>query len=370
MKKKQLKKKQKRVRTRDWEAKGDDSFTHDRVRHRRAQVAVSEAAKRDLNPLPKVFDPNATVISHTKKYAFVQMDGEQRLCLIDERLEEEEATLLAPGDRVLVEFEEDEAFVRAVAPRATRLVRPAHEHARVKEQVLAANVDLLVVVAAAASPPFKPGLVDRFLIAADVGDVEPILVLNKMDLVDEEPEDLALYRDLGLRVFTCSCETLEGVGEIRQALAGQVSVVAGHSGVGKSSLINALDPDLRVLTSEVSQRSDRGRHTTTGARLYELQDGIHIIDTPGIRALGLWRVDADELALYFPEIAEHAPGCRYRNCTHVHEPDCAVMAALDDETIARARYDSYLRIRASLESDTGTTPGRLIMKYTGDKGSG
>jgi len=369
VKKKQTKKKRKLVRSRNWaeEHQHDYAFTHDRARHRRAQPAVSEAAARDLNPLPRDFTPNAVVVNHAKRWAVVTMDREEKLCIIDERLQEGETTLLAPGDEVLVESEADETIVRGVAPRRTRLSRPAGEHARTKEQVFAANVDILVVVAAAADPPFKAGLVDRFLIAAEIGGVTPLLCLNKVDLVDEEPEEIALYRELGLKTLRTSCATGEGIDALRDALRGKVAVLSGHSGVGKSSLLNALDPDLDLDTQSVSERSNRGRHTTTAARLFPLEGGIRIIDTPGIRSLGLWEVSASEVAYFFPEIAAVSPECRYRNCTHTHEPQCAVHAAAARGDIPQARYASYLRIHASLESSTGTTPGRLIMKYVGNK---
>jgi len=362
VKKKRLEKKhRKSVRNRNWEDKNkhDFAFTHDLVKHRRAVVKLPETPP-NLNPLPSNFEPNATVIAHSKKWAFVQLAGKEQLCLIDERLKEERSTLLAPGDAVLVEFEARDAIVRGVAPRRTKLSRPAGEHGRLAEQVVAANADLLVVVAATVRPPFRLGLVDRFLIAAEVGGVEPILCVNKMDLVEEEPEAVRLYRSLDLRVFLTSCETGDGIGALRDALRGKVSVLAGHSGVGKSSLLNAMDPHLIVHTREVSQATHRGRHATTAAHLYELSGDIRIIDTPGIRALGLWGVSAAEVAHYFPDLAQMAAACRFRNCTHVHEPHCAVLEAVAQGSLSRLRYDSYRRIRASLESETGMTPGRRL----------
>lgn len=369
MKKKQFKKKRKLVRERDWENKHETAFSHDRAKHRRAQTKLTERPDEE-NPLPKDFTPNGRVVSHTKKYAFVLMGETLQLCLVDERLSSPDATLLAPGDEVLVEFEGEEAFVRGIVPRRTRLSRPASAHAKVKEQVLAANADLLVVVAAAESPPFRPGLVDRFLIAAEIGGVTPVLCVNKMDLVDAEPPELAAYRALGIPVFCTSCETGEGMGAFREALQGKFSVVAGHSGVGKSTLLHALDAELQVITQPISESTNRGRHTTTNARLYRLEGGIDIIDTPGIRALGLWQVAPEELTGFFPDLAEAAERCKFRDCTHVHEPDCGVLAAVQDGTLQPERYESYLRIRASLESDTGMTPGRMTAKYQGDKSGG
>ncbi len=365
MKKKKLeKKKRRRVRTKDWENNHEQSFTHDLAKHRRALVKLPESAG-EQDPLPQDFTPNALVIAHAKKWAFVQQGDEERLCLIDERLKENDATLIAPGDEVLVEDEGGEGIVRGVAPRRTRLSRPGGVHARIGEQVLAANADVLVVVAAAADPPFRPGLVDRFLIAAQIGGVTPLLCINKIDLVDETPTALSIYRELGIDVTLTSCETGTGLDALRDRLRGKLAVLSGHSGVGKSSLLNALDPDMTIHTQPVSESSQRGRHTTTGGRLYELEGGIRVIDTPGIRALGLWQVGPEEVAWFFPEIGDAARGCKFRDCTHMHEPGCAVQAAVEDGAIHRARFDSYLRIRASLESDSGNTPGRTAVQWSG-----
>lgn len=357
-KKKMEKKKRKDVRTRDWSDKHEFSFTHDLLRHRRATVKLPDRLPVE-SPLPKIFEPNGVVISHAKKWATVLIEGEECLCLVDERLKEQGATLLAPGDQVLVEFEEDDALIRGVAPRRTKLSRPSVECAGPDEQLFAVNIDLLIVIAAAAQPEFRPGLVDRFLIAAEVGGVTPILCINKIDLITDTPPPVEVYRELGIRVCMLSCKTGEGLEEIREILTGRTSVFSGHSGVGKSSLLNALYPEIDAHTLEVSDKTNRGRHATTGARLYLLPGDIRIIDTPGIRALGLWRVSAQELAYYFPEMAEVSLACRFRNCTHVHEPQCAVRQAVSEGLVSRPRYESYLRIRASMESSSGNTPGRL-----------
>jgi ribosome biogenesis GTPase len=371
MKKKRLdKKKRKRVRTRNWEEHGEDSFTHDRAKHRHAMTAISDAAP-DLESLPTDVETNAIVISHAKKWAFVRMGDEERLCIVDERLKEEGATLVVPGDHVRVEIDgegkEAQYIVRGVAPRKTKLSRPAGADARLKEQIFAANIDVLIIVAAAINPPIRIGLLDRYLIAAEMGGVEPVLCVNKMDLVSEEPAEIQHYRDLGVQVCFTSCETGEGIAALRKTLQGKLSILSGHSGVGKSTLLNVMAPELKLNTKTISEASQRGRHTTTSSRLYVLEDDIRIIDTPGIRALGLWGISAEEVAYFFPEIAELGLGCRFRNCTHIHEPHCAVLEALEAGRMHVARYESYSRIRASLESDTGTTPGRLAAKYQGDR---
>ncbi len=344
-------KKKRRVREKDWDHRHEDAFTHDLRRHRRTDTAISDAAPAP--DIPEDFEPNGLVISHSKKWAFVQWDGREDLCRISEYLLERGATILAPGDRVLVEALDGEPWVRAVAPRSSKLSRPGGEHARVSEQIFAANIDVLVVVAAAAKPAFKPGLVDRYLIAAEVGGVVPILCINKMDLVEQEAPELADYRELGIQVIATSCETGEGLDDLRKALRGKLCVFAGHSGVGKSSLLNSLQPELDLATREVSEATQRGKHTTSAARLYELDDGLRIIDTPGIRQLGLWGVSPEEVAFYFPEIAEQAAACKFRDCTHTHEPDCAVRQAVDDGQIPPLRFESFLRIRESLHEALG-----------------
>lgn len=369
MKKKKLEKRKRiTVRTRDWADSHEDSFTHDLSRHRKALVSLPESTEAE-ETLPKDFLPNGLVISHSKKWAFVQLDGGERLCRIDERLKERDATLLAPGDRVLVEMDGEESVVRGVGPRVTRLSRPAGAHDRVSEQILAANVDILLIVTAAESPPFREGLVDRLLIAAEVGGVTPIICVNKMDLVSGLPPAAQVYADLGFTVAPTSCSTGDGLPALKELLQGKRVVLSGHSGVGKSSLLNALDPGLRILTQDLSTSTNRGRHTTSLARLYELHGNIKIIDTPGIRALGLWGISSPEVAYYFPDIAEVASACHFRNCTHDHEPDCAVKKAAETSRLSSFRYESYLRIRASMESENGMTPGRLTAKYQG-KGKG
>lgn len=343
-------KKKIRVRQRDWESGSDTSFTHDLKRHRRTDTLLSDSAPKP--DIPEDFEPNGIVIAHSKKWAFVHFKGVEIRCRINDYLQESESTILAAGDNVLVRVgEEDgaEPTVMAVAPRRTRLSRLAIEHSHVAEQVFAANIDVMIVVTTIVKPAFKQGLVDRYLIAAEVGGVVPILCMNKMDLVDEEISLLDTYRDLGIRVIPTSCETGEGLDELRAALKNKMSVFAGQSGVGKSTLLNSLEPELEITTREVSHSTEKGRHTTTVSRLYELPGGIRVVDTPGIRQLGLWEVSPEEVAYYFPEIAEAGGGCKFRNCTHTHEPACSVLESVENKTIDKRRYDSYLRIRNSIE---------------------
>lgn len=347
---KERRKKKRTVRTRDWDKEGEYSFTHDLKRHRRTNTAVPDIAP-SAKP-KKDFEPNAVVESHSKKWATVVKDDEKILCRILESLTESDATLLAPGDDVLVEDIESEPWVTGVMPRRSRLSRLAIDHSRVSEQVIAANIDALVIVAATKKPCIKPGLIDRYLISAQTGGVEPILCVNKIDLVDELPEEVQLYRDLGLTVVpTCATDS-EGVDQLRAELKGRMSVFAGASGVGKSSLLNALDPSLALATKEVSESTNRGKHTTTASRLYTLDGDIRVIDTPGIRQLGLWKVTPETLMFHFDEIAEFATQCKFRDCAHTHEPECAVREALESGGISKSRYESYRRISVGLKEES------------------
>ncbi|MGI6137764.1 MAG: ribosome small subunit-dependent GTPase A [Candidatus Hydrogenedentales bacterium] len=354
------KKRRSSVRTRDWEQNPDADFSHDLSRHRRAQSKLVQHADVE-DPLPTDVPPNAVVVSHSRKWAFVKKTDadphrqpsadDTLLCKIDERLVEEEESLLAPGDRVFVELEGEDHVVRAIAPRQTSLAKCAGKHGRLERQIIAANVDVLVIVAAATSPPFRPGLVDRFLVVAQQGGVEPVLCLNKIDLVEEEPPEMRFYRELGIGICRTSCVTGEGIAALRDKLTGKTSVLAGHSGVGKSSILNTMDPELKILTQSLSEATRRGRHTTTLSVLYELHDDIHIIDTPGLRALGLWNIEPEEIAFYFPEIAATSMSCKFRNCTHIHEIECAVKEAVEAGSLPRARYESYCRLRSDLDAE-------------------
>ncbi len=238
---------------------------------------------------------------------------------------------VAPGDEVSVRHEK----VAGIAPRRTTLARtdPANVY---RERVIAANIDLLVIVASMEDPPFRPGLVDRYLIAAARGGISPVLCLNKMDLL----ADTSAADVFQVPVVRCSAVTGEGVETLRDLLAGSLAVLAGHSGVGKSSLLNALADEFHARTGVVSDETGKGRHTTTGSRLYQLRNGARIIDTPGVREFGLGRVTLTELQAAFPEF--DGAGCRFRDCSHREEPGCGVRDARG------GRYASYLRLAVEL----------------------
>jgi ribosome biogenesis GTPase len=253
-------------------------------------------------------------------------------------------TPLVVGDAVRVEgFGGDEAVIVAIAERRNQLAR-ADSHNKALMHVFAANLDRLVIVAALAMPELKTGLIDRYLTIAHYNDIEPVVVLNKADLADAEDAE-ELYTGLGYSVFVTRADAAGGdIQELRQHLAGLHCVFCGQSGVGKSSLVNALFPSLAARVGDVSTVQRKGRHTTNASRSYRLEDGTCLIDTPGIRECGITGMTPLDVALFYPDIARFHPHCRFHNCSHVHEPDCAVIAAMEAGTIDPRRYLSYLSI--------------------------
>lgn len=252
---------------------------------------------------------------------------------------------VAVGDQVL--FSPARRRIEDVLPRRTVLSRADPHNPRL-ERVIAANVDVVVNVVSLKTPPLRPGLIDRYLIAIGKSGAEPLLCVNKIDLLvsPQELDALRPYQDVGIPVILCSAATGAGLESLSAALAGRLCVFAGHSGVGKSSLLNALDPRLQITTGVVIEK---GRHTTTSSALYHLPNGAKIIDTPGIREFGLWDITRDDLRRYYREFDAHQ--CAFSDCTHTHEPDCAVKQAVTSGAISESRYQSYARILASL--DTG-----------------
>lgn len=261
-------------------------------------------------------------------------------------------TVIAVGDDVLVERR---ALVHTVLPRRTWLARPDPAVPE-RERVLAANVDQVLIVASIAEPDFKPGFVDRVCLALGSGGVRARLVVTKWDLASPAHEralDAALeaWRELALDALRVSTHGARGLAELREALDGRRSVLVGHSGVGKSSLVNALAPALAFATGAVRASDGKGRHTTTRAQLVELWPGTELVDTPGVRQFGLWRITRDDVRAHFAEFAAHAAACRFADCSHLVEPGCGVRDAAHAGEIASGRFALYARLWRELAGD-------------------
>jgi ribosome biogenesis GTPase / thiamine phosphate phosphatase len=279
-------------------------------------------------------------------------DGRDLWCTVAGRVHLKDRTdqkaPVAVGDRVRVLLgAKHGATVAELYPRRSLLSRPAVGKSHV-EHVMAVNVDQVLVVTSAADPEFNPAFVDRILAVSAWCRLEGLLVVNKMDLVPAEPPEAAVYRALGMRVFPVSARDGSGVPALRAALADKVSVATGHSGVGKSSVLNAVTPGLGLAVGEVNQVSRRGTHTTTAAVRMELPGGGAVIDTAGVREFGLFHIPARDLTWLFPDLAKAAAACRFPDCSHTHEPGCAVAAAVEAGQVAPFRYDSYLKILESM----------------------
>lgn len=255
--------------------------------------------------------------------------------------------VVAVGDRVLFRpvpnTDPPEGVIERVEPRRGSICRTS----RGRQQIIVTNVDQLMIISSTAEPRLKPNLIDRLLVAAEKGGVRPVVCINKLDLVDD-PAALqplvGVYSQMGYEVMLLSAKTGFGVDRFRRALKGRQSVVAGQSGVGKSSLLNAVDPELGLRVRPVSSDTQKGRHTTTTAELLPLSSGGYVVDTPGIRQFQLWDVIPEEVPGFFREMRPYVSICRFPDCTHTHEDDCAVKNAVADGRLDERRYDSYCHL--------------------------
>ena len=350
---------------------GDDVeevSVHGRKLSRRGvKLHESAFAAEGLEDLPR---REGLIVGVFRRGALVRVGAEELFCGIAKTFRAPEGSSpLAVGDvaditagrpghtdgQTDIDKDRVDGMILSRRPRETALVRPQprsgkrrSEHQQeVFEKVIAANMDLLLIVASTGHPPLRHGLIDRFLISADRGELEPVLVVNKIDLGPPDDAVLADFRSLDVRVLLCSAKSGAGLDELRPVLQGKRSVLAGASGVGKSALINSLVPGAEAVTRTVRRKDSRGRHTTSAATVYDLPGGGFIVDTPGIRELGV-RVERAELSWYFPEFDALCPKCKFNDCTHTHEPGCAVVAAVERGEIKSRRYDGYLRILETL----------------------
>ncbi len=283
----------------------------------------------------------------------VEISGESWQCKLRGRLKEGVRRTTSPvivGDWVEVSpLGTRTGVIESIQPRYSQFSRAA-SGSRPYEQIVAVNLDQLIVVVAVHQPKLRLGFIDRVVVMGLKGGMQPVVCINKVDLDTEgKGQEIGqVYRDLGYTVLFTSACTGEGVTAFQKVLKDRVSGMIGQSGVGKSSLLNHLDPGLSIKTQQLMKQHDRGKHTTAAVQLYKLAEGGYVADTPGIKELNLWEVDREELVHYFVEMSPLVPFCQFRDCIHLHEPGCAIREGVKAGRIAPTRYAGYQHIMESL----------------------
>lgn len=269
---------------------------------------------------------------------------------------------VAVGDTVIISpTTSEEAYITEISPRKNYIIRRASNLSK-EAHIIAANINQVFLVATLKSPETPLTFIDRFLATAEAYRIKAFLVINKVDLLTN-PDEIELldaitylYSSIGYPVITTSVTTLQGIHSLTQALSGLTTLISGNSGVGKSSLINSIIPDAKLRTAEISRAHHTGMHTTTFSQMLPLPNGGYIIDTPGVKGFGTVDFQENEISHFFPEIFKESKECRFNNCTHTHEPGCAVLQAIDDHRIAQSRYASYISILSDLHPDKYRKP--------------
>ncbi|QZT36035.1 ribosome small subunit-dependent GTPase A [Halosquirtibacter xylanolyticus] len=298
------------------------------------------------------------VIKSTGSWYTVKDDeGQLHLCKIKGKFRTKGIRTTNPisvGDMVYFDLvvnstdknEEPVGLIKKIEPRKNYIIRKSSNLSK-QSQIIAANVDQAFLIVTISHPRTLTGFIDRFLVSAEAYRIPVRLVFNKLDIYNEEDyeilEDyLHIYEGAGYECFQVSAEKDFNIDKLRNKMAGKINVLSGHSGVGKSTIINKLEPGLDIKTAEISEVHQQGKHTTTFAEMHEMKNGGYIIDTPGVRGFGITDIDKKELSHYFPEIFQHSNECQFNNCSHQHEPRCAVKEAVENGDIAYTRYDSYI----------------------------
>ena len=292
-----------------------------------------------------------TVMRSTGSWYEVLHEGERYQCRIRGKLRLKGIRSTNPvvvGDVVRVEEDEQGGYViSAIEPCRNYIIRRASNLSK-ESHIIAANIDMALLVVTLFSPETATEFIDRFLVTCEAYKVPVTILLAKADLARQRPDELAAFHDIyeraGYPIIEVSALEGEGVEQVRELLRGKTTLLSGNSGVGKSTLVAAVEPGLDIRTGEISQSHHKGKHTTTFSTMYPLSEGGYIIDTPGIKGFGLIDIEENELAHYFPEMMRYLPDCRFYNCSHTHEPHCAVVEAVEQGEIAYSRYESYLKI--------------------------
>jgi len=301
-------------------------------------VWIERALKRESRVLESAADQrSATVISVLGQDIIVEAGNETI------KVKQGNSTVIV-GDKVTIGTVGSDTAIIGVKTRTTKLSRPDVDNPNI-ERLIVANVDIVGIVVSVVSPPLHPRLIDRYLVAIQNGGAKPIICVNKIDLLND-PEELDLlnpYRAIGIPVVHCSTRDGQGLDELKALVQGQIVAFVGHSGVGKSSLINAFAPSLNLDTGSLMEGYGRGAHTTTVSSLHRLEGGTILVDTPGIRSFGISGASKEDVERSFPEFADLQ--CRYRNCTHTAEPGCGIIEAVEAGQVSGDRYDTFLRLR-------------------------
>ena len=310
-------------------------------------MSRSPTSTPDTTRKQKIENNPGRIIAHFGKRIVIEdAQGQEHRCSARRNLPP-----LVCGDEINWHYPDPKScIIHELRPRRSLLARP---DARGKQKIIAANIDQILIVCAPL-PELNEGLLDRYLVAAALTEIKPVIVLNKTDLLDKKQrlhyqERLSIYQQLGYPIIYTSAHEDEAFNQLSERLREQTSILVGQSGVGKSSLLNRLLPEVNARIGEVSDATGKGRHTTTTARLYHLPDSGALIDSPGIREFGLWNVSPKQLAQGFPEFVKRKDECRFRDCQHRNEPGCAILEDVENGEISASRHASYLRILASLE---------------------
>ncbi|MDH5599177.1 MAG: ribosome small subunit-dependent GTPase A [Cyclobacteriaceae bacterium] len=253
---------------------------------------------------------------------------------------------IAVGDEVEYHIEGDDGIISKIFPRTNYIIRQSVKKSS-QAHIIASNIDQVVILATMASPRTSAGFIDRVLVAAEGFRIPQVLLFNKQDIVDEESSEIqtsmiSIYEAIGVKCMKITALNEDSLLEVKKLLSGKTSLLTGHSGVGKSTLLNSIAPDINQKTSQISDFADKGVHTTTFAEMFVIKPDIKIIDTPGIKEFGLIDIESHELSDYFPEMREISDQCKFHNCQHLHEPKCAIKDAVEEGAIALSRYKSYI----------------------------